>query len=37
VDDYKLTAYWNPKRGEDRYSTAAETVRDTADVKAPGR
>jgi len=35
VDDYKLTAYWNPKRGEDRYSTAAETVRDTADVKAP--
>jgi hypothetical protein len=33
VDDYALTAYWNPKRGEDRYSSAADEVRDTASVK----
>ncbi|MGA9838268.1 MAG: hypothetical protein WBQ26_13210 [Gemmatimonadaceae bacterium] len=35
ADDYTLTTFWNPKRGEDRSSSAAETVRETADAKGP--
>ncbi|HEY5220265.1 MAG TPA: hypothetical protein VIJ16_10680 [Gemmatimonadaceae bacterium] len=35
ADNYSLTAFWNPKRGEDRTSTAAEIVRETADAKGP--
>lgn len=35
MDYYNLTAFWNPTRGEDRYSTAAETVRDTTSTAAP--
>lgn len=35
ADEYTLTAFWNPKRGEDRYSTAAETVRETAANEPP--
>lgn len=34
ADDYTLNTFWNPKRGEDRYSTAAWNVRDTASAKA---
>ena len=34
ADEYTVTTFWNPKRGEDRYSTAAETVRDTAGAAA---
>lgn len=35
ADDYSLTTFWNPTRGEDRSSGAAETVRETADAKGP--
>ncbi len=30
VDDYSVKAFWNPKNGEDRYSSAAALVRSTA-------
>lgn len=32
-DNYQVKAFWNPKSGEDRYSTAAATARTNADVK----
>lgn len=33
VDSYQLTAFWNPTNGEDRYSSAAASVRATAPDK----
>lgn len=32
-DNYQVKAFWNPKSGEDRYSTGAATARANADVK----
>jgi hypothetical protein len=33
ADIYQLKAFWNPKNGEDRYSTAAASARANADAK----
>jgi hypothetical protein len=33
TDDYQVKAFWNPKNGEDRYSSAATAARMAADYK----